>query len=301
MELGDWYKGLADQATTLASKGAMLRRAKAYYERFVDLHKADDLARTGAALMLKRIEDALAKCGAAGESKSSPSSLTLDLGKGVLMKLVRIRPGKFMMGEGNDQHEVTISKPFYVGVTEVTQAQYEAVMGTNPSKFKGATNPVETVSWNDATEFCKKLSEKTRQAVRLPTEAEWEYACRAGIKTGFSFGDADDGLGDYAWYNANSGGTTHPVAKKKPNAWGLYDMHGNVWEWCADWCGDYPKGAVTDPQGPASGSYRVLRGGAWITDPDICRSALRRNDISPGGRYFDFGFRVVVSVSAPGL
>jgi len=304
MELGDWYKGLADQATTLASKGAMLRRAKAYYERFVDLHKADDLARTGATLMLKRIEDALAKCGAAGEPKSSPSSLTLDLGNGVTMKLVRIRPGKFVMGspdseQGHDpregpQHEVIITKPFYMGVTEVTQAQYEAVMGTNPSKFKGATNPVETVSWNDATEFCKKLSEKTRQAARLPTEAEWEYACRAGIKTGFSFGDADDGLGDYAWYNANSGGTTHPVAKKKPNAWGLYDMHGNVWEWCADWCGDYPKGAVTDPQGPAAGTSRVLRGGGWGYVPTYCRAAYRDFSI-PDFRSDVYGFRCAMT------
>jgi len=158
---------------------------------------------------------------------------------------------------------------------------------------------VETVSWDDATEFCKKLSEKTRQAVRLPTEAEWEYACRAGSKTRFCFGDADEGLGDYAWYRANSGRTTHPVGQKKPNAWGLYDMHGNVWEWCADWYGDYPNGAVTDPQGPASGTYRVLRGGAWRGNSDFCRSANRGSG-TPGGRSRIFGFRVVVSVSAPG-
>jgi formylglycine-generating enzyme required for sulfatase activity len=141
------------------------------------------------------------------------------------------------MGTGENRHEVTISKPFYMGETEVTQAQYEAVMGTNPSHFKGATNPVECVCWDYATEFCKKLSDKTRQAVRLPMEAEWEYACRAGTATAFSFGDADSTIGDYAWYGANSGGTTHPVGQKKPNAWGLYDMHGNVWEWCADWFG----------------------------------------------------------------
>jgi formylglycine-generating enzyme required for sulfatase activity len=114
-----------------------------------------------------------------------PEAKEIDLGGGVTMKMVLIRPGKFMMGEEKNQHEVTISKPFYMGVTEVTQAQYEAVMGTNPSQFKGATNPVDTVSWNDAKDFCKKLSEKTRQAVRLPTEAEWEYACRAGSKTRF--------------------------------------------------------------------------------------------------------------------
>jgi formylglycine-generating enzyme required for sulfatase activity len=237
------------------------------------------------------------KAAGEGASVASPGSkpeptkeLTLDLGGGVTMKLVLIHPGKFMMGE-EEQHEVTLSKPFYMGVTEVTQAQYEAIMGTNPSSFKGPANPVETVSWNDATEFCKKLSEKTRQAVRLPTEAEWEYACRAGTKTAFSFGDDESALGDYAWYAANSGDTTHPVGQKKPNAWGLFDMHGNVWEWCADWWGVYPKGAVTDPQGPASGKYRVLRGGAWPLDPGRCRSASL-TDFTPDSRYFIYGFRV---------
>ena len=298
-ELGDWYRGLADQATATASKGAMLERAKAYYERFVDLHKADDLARAGATLMLKKIDDALAKI----ESKSSPSTLTLDLGNGVTMKLVRIRPGKFVMGSPDSeqghrddegpQHGVEITKPFYMGITEVTQAQYEAVMGANPSHFKGAANPVETVSWNDALDFCKKLSEKTRQAVRLPTEAEWEYACRAGSKSRFFFGDANGGLGDYAWYDANSIRTAHPVGQKKPNAWGLYDMHGNVAEWCADWYGDYPKGAVTNPQGPASGSSRVMRGGAWTKSTDYCRAACR-DRTTPA--YRDLGFRVMVAL-----
>jgi len=226
--------------------------------------------------------------------------LTLDLGGGATMKMVLIPAGKFMMGEGNDQHEVTISKPFYMGVMEVTQTQYEAVMGTNPSHFKGATNPVEQVSWNDATEFCKKLSEMTRQTFLMPTEAEWEYACRAGSKTRFCFGDAEEGLGDYAWYRDNSGRTTHPVGQKKPNSWGLYDMHGNVWEWCADVYGDYPKEAVTVPRGPASVAARVLRGGAWSNTPDYCRSAPRSDYCSPDYRLSDFGFRVVVSVSAPG-
>jgi len=308
-ELGDWYKGLADQAAAPAIKGAMLRRAKAYYQRFLVLHTAADLGRTTATLALKRIEDALLKSGPAPEQKFIPASLALDLGKGVTMKLVLIRPGKFMMGSPNSeqghadiegpQHEVTISKPFYMSVTEVTQAQYQAIMGTNPSHFKGETNPVDTVSWNDATEFCKKLSDKTRQAVRLPTEAEWEYACRAGSRTRFCFGDAGEGLGEYAWYTVNSGGTTHSVGQKKPNAWGLYDMHGNLWEWCADWYGGYPEGAVTDPQGAASASKRVQRGGAWYHRPDTCRSANRSYvtaDISTDHN----GLRVVVSVSAHG-
>jgi len=299
-ELGDWYKGLADQATAPASKGAMLKRAKAYYERFVDLHKVDDVARAGATLMLKKIDDALAKLGPA--PKSSPASVTLDLGNGGTMRLVLIRPGKFMMGSPDSeqsreskegpQHEVVIAKPFYMGVTEVTQAQYEAVMGTNPSKFKGPTNPVDSVTWDEAVEFCRKLSEKTGKAVRLPTEAEWEYACRAGTKTRFSFGDSESVLGDYAWKGSNSGGTAHPVGQKKPNAWGLYDMNGNVWEWCADWWGPYPKGPITDPSGPTTASgLRVLRGGSWYrVGLDSFRCAIRLI-IDPSLRVNDLGFR----------
>jgi len=245
-----------------------------------------------------------------------PVAKELDLGGGISIRLVLIYAGKFMMGEKGDEHEVTITKPFYMGVTEVTQAQYRAIMGTNPSEFWGVTTPVDSVSWDDATEFCKKLSEKTRQAVRLPTEAEWEYACRSRAilagATAFSFGYSESALCDYAWYDANSGGMwssvvspvdlrvggrAHPVGQKEPNAWGLYDMHGNVWEWCADWYGDYPKGPVTDPQGPASGPCRVLRGGSWIDGPSFCRSAMRLPGIlRRGGTY---GFRVV-SVSAPG-
>ena len=224
-----------------------------------------------------------------------PAAKELDLGGGVTMKLALIPAGKFMMGEEKNQHEVTISKPFYMGVTEVTQAQYEAVMGTNPSHFKGATNPVDKVSWNDAAQFCKKLSEETRRAVCLPTEAEWEYACRAGTKTRFSFGDEDSILGDYAWYDSNSSSMTHPVGQKRPNAWGLFDMHGNVWEWCADWYGDYPKGAATDPQGPASAPDRVLRGGGWGDGPQGCRSADRCR-IGPGYRVSSIGFRVAVDL-----
>ena len=223
------------------------------------------------------------------------------------MKLVLIPAGTFLMGSPDSekgrvphegpQHEVTISGPFYMGITEVTQAQYEAVMGTNPSWSRGATTPVTHVSWNDVTEFCKKLSEKTGQSVRPPTEAEWEYACRAGSKTRFYSGDADEDLEDYAWSEANSGGTAHPVGQKQPNAWGLYDIHGNVWEWCADWYGEYPKGPVTDPQGPASGTYRVLRGGCWFTAPSVHRSAVRVLD-PPSKRTDIYGFRVVVAAGA---
>jgi len=233
----------------------------------------------------------------AAPTAAAPAELTLDLGGGVTMKLVLIRPGKFMMGEGEYRHEVTISKPFYMGVTEVTQAQYEAVMGKNPSYYKGATNPVDQVSWDDATEFCKKLSEKIRQAVRLPTEAEWEYACRAGTQTAFSFGDDPSALGDYAWWDGNSGATTHPVGQKRPNAWGLYDMHGNVWEWCADWFGEYPKGPVTDPSGPATGSdIRVVRGGSWYDVGSVSFRCACRFSYDPPDRSVSYGFRCAMTL-----
>jgi formylglycine-generating enzyme required for sulfatase activity len=236
---------------------------------------------------------------AASPATPSAQELTLDLGNGASMKLVLIRPGKFMMG-GKEQHEVTLTKPYYLGVTLVTQAQYEAVMGQNPSRFKGPMHPVETIGWDDAADFCRKLSAKTRQTVRLPTEAEWEYACRAGTKTAFSFGDSDADLDDYGWYAGNSSGTTHPVAQKKPNPWGLYDMHGNVWEWCADWHDDYPKQAVTDPQGPGSAPYRIVRGGGYNYGPVNCRSA-NRGYYAPVDRDIVCGFRVAVSVSASKL
>jgi formylglycine-generating enzyme required for sulfatase activity len=272
-----------------------------------DKERLSAAQKSAAAVAIKAVDAALAYKPADREAlalrdkfDSYHGTMTMDLGNGVKMMLVLIPAGKFTMGEENDKHEVSISNPFYMGVTEVTQAQYEAVMGTNPSNFKGATNPVEMVSWNDATEFCKKLSEQTRRAIRLPTEAEWEYACRAGTATAFSFGDADSALGDYAWYDANSGSTTHPVGQKKPNAWGLYDMHGNVWERCADWWEQYPKGPVTDPQGPASGAHRVIRGGSWGNNLNGC-SAMHRADDAPGNRGRNHGFRVVVSVPAPGL
>ena len=186
------------------------------------------------------------------------------------MKFRLIQPGSFMMGsEKGDSsekpvHKVTLTKGFYIGVYEVTQEEWEKVMGSNPSHFKGRKNPVERVSWEDAQEFARKLSEKENVMYRLPTEAEWEYACRAGTTAEYYWGD--DGIGRYAWYIGNQDGTTHPVGQKKPNAWGLYDMSGNVWEWCGDWYSPaYPadKEAV-DPKGAAGGSFRVFRGGSWL-------------------------------------
>jgi formylglycine-generating enzyme required for sulfatase activity len=235
-------------------------------------------------------------------------SITLDLGKNVTMNLVLIPAGKFVMGSpsnenkrDNDegpQREVSISRPFYMGVYEVTQDQYEAVMGNNPSKYEGATNPVERVSWKNAMEFCKNLSQKTGKIITLPTEAQWEYACRAGTQTSFYFGSNDASLGDYAWYSGNRrNNEPHPVGQKKPNAFDLYDMHGNIWEWCADWyAGSYANASTKDPSGPNTGQYRVVRGGCWGDSAGGCRSAFRLRR-SPGRRYYSSGFRVVLDLN----
>jgi formylglycine-generating enzyme required for sulfatase activity len=219
------------------------------------------------------------------------------------MHFVLIPAGTFMMGSGIEQegdedeqpqHQVTLSRPFYVQTTPVTQGQWHQVMGENPSFFRecGEDCPVENVSWDEVQEFIEKLNrmEGTDQ-YRLPTEAEWEYACRAGSTTSFCFGDDVAKLEKYAWYEENSEKSTHPVGFLKANPWGLHDMHGNVYEWCQDWYGQYPPGPVTDPEGPSSGEYRVLRGGSWNGDADDLRSAYRLR-FSPGYRYNHIGFRV---------
>ena len=229
--------------------------------------------------------------------------------KGASFKMVRIPAGEFTMGSpptepqrGSDerQHPVRLSG-YWIGETEVTQALWDAVMGSNPSNFKGCDDcPVESVSWDDAQAFIRKLNKAAGgKRFRLPTEAEWEYAARAGTTTAFAFGDCLST--DQANYNGNYPLTgcpkgryrQNPTAVKSftPNAWGLYDMHGNVWEWCQDWYGDYPSGSVTDPKGPSSGSSRVLRGGGWSNDAQYCRSAFRSR-YTPGNRSYYLGFRL---------
>jgi formylglycine-generating enzyme required for sulfatase activity len=238
------------------------------------------------------------------------------------MKLVLIPPGTFTMGsppgeKGHDryeiQHRVTLTRGFYMGSTEVTQGQYRTATGKNPSHFKGDDRPVEMVSWHDAVGFCKKLTEQERAAkkigsgdsYRLPTEAEWEYACRAGTTTPFFFGrtistDQANYDGDYVYKNGRKGvnrGQTIKAGSFPPNAYGLYDMHGNVWEWCWDRYRKYPEEPVVDPTGPRVGSFRVSRGGSWLYGPIFCRSALRfRYD--PSYRFDSLGFRVVLVRSA---
>ena len=214
------------------------------------------------------------------------------------MEFVWVPPGEFRMGskssEADDDERprmrVRISRGFFLGKYEVTQGQWEAVMGSNPSRFDGCGPdcPVENVSWDDVQEFIRRLNAREGgNRYRLPTEAEWEYAARAGTN-----GDHYGNLAAIAWHEDNSGNRTHPVGRKAPNEWGLYDMLGNVWEWVEDWYGGYPGGAVTDPRGPGSGSLRVIRGGCWYNGARICRASNRSLN-SPGGRHHGLGFRLL--------
>ena len=227
------------------------------------------------------------------------------------MEFVLIQPGTPLMGSPESEegryhdetrHQVTLTNPFYMQATPVTQAQWQAVMGDNPSFFKGENHPVENVSWHDAQAFIRKLNARGEGQYRLPTEAEWEYACRAGTETPFGIGNGVDldstqanfdgnypyGKGKKALYREQ----TTPVKTFEPNAWGLYDMHGNVCEWVQDWFGEYPEGEETDPQGPATGADRVLRGGGWCNLARFARSAYRGR-FSPDVRGINLGFRLV--------
>ena len=241
------------------------------------------------------------------EKAKPPKELSFDLGNRIKLEMVLIPAGEFMMGlpdsdndeGGNEEplHRVRITKPFYLGKYLVTQEQWEAVggkgrlmgmmpemvgTGANPSHVKGPHNPVECVSWDGCQEFLDKLNAKIDLQGRkfiLPTEAQWEYACRAGSTTRYYFGNDESKFGEYAWYVANAGLTSHPVGGKKPNAWGLYDMYGNVWEWCQDWSGGYTNSAVDDPKGPTTGSERVIRGGSWNDPANLNRLSFGQTSI----------------------
>ena len=238
-------------------------------------------------------------------SQDVPKRLTNAVG----MKFAWIPPGTFMMGSTNKEkgrgddeihRKVTLTRGFYMGIHTVTQEQWQAVMGSNPSSFMGEKNlPVEQVSWLDCQEFCKKLSAKDKKAYRLPTEAEWEYACRAGTATPYHFGatlatNQANYNGDFVDGNSKKGinrEKTVPGGSFPANAWGLFDMHGNVWQWCQDWHGSYGRAETTDPQGPKTGTNRILRGGSWGSHPIFCRSA-NRNFSAPDQRTEFYGFRV---------
>jgi formylglycine-generating enzyme required for sulfatase activity len=247
------------------------------------------------------------------------------------MKLVLIPPGEFDMGSPKSfvqseqhrsetpdfyrarlpgempNHHVRITKPFWIGASEVTQDEYQRVMGDNPSRFQGPNRPVEQVTWDLAAEFCKKLSSlpgenAAGRQYALPTEAQWEYACRAGDPGPRCFSNwtrpmpaslEEKMLADYAWFDVDAGGQTHPVGQARPNGWGLYDVHGNVWEWCSDWYGDYANSPADDPAGPRNGPGRVHRGGGWRDPAASCRSAHRAN-AAPANRQDDLGLRIVL-------
>jgi formylglycine-generating enzyme required for sulfatase activity len=226
------------------------------------------------------------------------------------MKFNKIPAGTFTMGspeteEGDEhQHKVTISKAFYMQTTEVTQGEWKALMGTEPWKDEryvkeGPNYPASYVSWDDAVAFCKKLSEREGKTYRLPTEAEWEYACRGGTETRWSFGDDEEDLGDYAWYAKNAWDIdekyAHQVELKKPNAFGLYDMHGNVYEWCHDYyeADYYKQSPEKDPTGPTSGSSRVFRGGSWVSLTSRYTRSAHRNRVDADHRHYSGGFRLV--------
>jgi formylglycine-generating enzyme required for sulfatase activity len=245
----------------------------------------------------------------------------VTLPSGVAFEMIYIAPGTFKMGSPADeagredsekQHEVTLTKDYYLGKYVVTQELWEAVTGANPSKWKGTNLPVEKVSWADAMDFCKKLTEMERKSGRLPenwkytlpTEAQWEFACRADTTTALNNGknlDCTDkdcrgessNLAEVAWYDKNSDRKTHPVGLKKPNNYGLYDMHGNIWEWCFDWYADYPDNSAIDPLGPDKGTAHVRRGGSWGYYAKGCRSAARAS-YSPNYRLGSLGFRLAL-------
>jgi formylglycine-generating enzyme required for sulfatase activity len=238
-----------------------------------------------------------------------PKEVSVDLGKKVMLKLILVPAGKFVMGspateknrrDNEVQHEVTITKPFYIGVYKVTQAQYSQIMGKNPSTYLGADFPVAATSWEDATEFCKKVSELTHRKVALPTEAQWEYMCRAGTATAYFFGDDPAPMDDYSWGVYNWGGRMHGVGQKKPNAFGVYDVHGLMWEWARGFYGAYDPAKKIDPEDPTAGSEHVARGGTYRSWHLFQRSAIRigatiKKDAKQEGDD-RFGFRVEMDV-----
>jgi formylglycine-generating enzyme required for sulfatase activity len=248
-----------------------------------------------------------------GVDRLSPFPFTkLELAVNLTMRLRWVPPGRYFMGSpeseqgrGGDEgppHRVKISQGFWLGEAPCTQEEWEAVMGETPSRFQDQSGrrPVEKVSWEDCARFCERLNRRhAGLGARLPREAEWEYACRAGTKSAYNDGSActepqgqDPALMKLGWFGENSEGRTHAVKELEPNRWGLYDLHGNVWEWCSDWYGPYGSEEQVDPRGPAEGQFRVIRGGGWFFNAGYCRSA-RRSGYSPGYRSDDLGFRLL--------
>ena len=233
----------------------------------------------------------------------SDDVITIPVKDGICIEMVKVEAGTFMMGATSEMkdsygwekpvHQVTLTNDYYMGKYEVTQALWEAVMGSNPSYFKGDNLPVEKMSWNDCQEFISKLNSMTGRKFRLPTEAEWEYAARGGKKSrGYQYSGSSN-ISDVAWYDGNSGSKTHPVGTKQANELGIYDMSGNVYEWCLDWYGSYSSSSQTNPTGAGSGVGRVGRGGSWYYNAGVCRSSCRIG-ITPVDRYYGLGLRLAL-------
>ncbi len=293
----------AESPLTVAAKEAF---ASAKQEADVEQRKLHEAARIEFSERLKGFLDAaLVSKDLTEANRLNELLANVDARMPDGLQFVQIPFGEFEMGSppgetgrGRDETplRVRISRPFEMSIHEITQDQFEFVMGANPSQFKGPSHPVDQVTWEEAVKFCENLTQISRRqgteyGFRLPTEAEWEYACRAGSTTMFSFGDDPSLLGDHAWFIGNSGGTSHPVGQKNPNSWGLYDMHGNVFEWCQDCYYQHRKGG-DDPLGPSSGDGRTLRGGAWYNAPRYHRSANRGQN-RPKHRDTGYGFRIV--------
>lgn len=254
--------------------------------------------------------NAVASSNTSGYSSSSSSmasgsnAISIPVKDGISIDMVKVEAGTFMMGATSEMkdpysdkkpvHQVTLTNDYYMGKYEVTQALWQAVMGSNPSNFKGDNLPVETVNWNDCQEFISKLNSLTGRKFRLPTEAEWEYAARGGKKSrGYQYSGSRK-ISDVAWYEGNSRSKTHPVGRKQANELGIYDMSGNVWEWCSDWYGSYSSSSQTNPMGSDSGAKRVRRGGSWCHIARICRSSYRSGD-APDCRGLYLGLRLALS------
>jgi len=255
----------------------------------------------------KTVATATAGAAAGGQTQIQLPSIAVELGHSVTLEMLQIPAGEFMMGsaasDGNarsdekPRHQVRITRPFYLGKYLVTQEQWQEVMENNPSIVRGPKNPVDNVSWEECRQFCHKLNAAPHPEgkFQLPTEAQWEYACRAGSSTSYCFGNEVSELSVYAWYCQNSQLRSHPVGTKRPNAWGLYDMHGNVCQWCQDCYGRdyYAHSPTDDPAGPATGSERAFRAGGWDSPARICRSAYR-SDGDPGSHNYLLGLRIAL-------
>ena len=300
--------------TTTASDNAEPMQTKDLHEviavltKAINLNPKDTKAYLNRAAAYKALSDqdlALAQKAATVKKRKTKGAKeeSIDLSKGITLQLVLILAGKFQMGsdpsdedhnEDETQYEANISKPFYLGKYQITQAQWEVVMEYNPSKIKGPDLPVTNVSWEDCQKFINNLNADSEECFRLPTEAEWEYACRAGTDTSFSFGNRITTVDANCDYKIRK-----PIAvgSYEPNSFGIYDMHGNVFEWCRDWYGVYPKGPTTDPQGPAKGTDHVMRGGSFCVKASSVRSALR-NSGAPNFQSNDLGFRIAQTINS---